>query len=193
MADKNIFREIIEEMEKILGGSFRIKTDLAEKFNFCFEDLSKKEIVKSFMETIGCCSKIMAASGEKKFFFIFKEEEIKNLPSLSSNFLRLYYSCKKSLTAISDCYKHPLTCLGCQTELIAMVQYFVFDLNLEKIISANPMETAKYKIFRKYLPLFLAKNITSEEMVMSLIGTAEKKGSILSPEEFEKILRELIQ
>ncbi len=162
MADKSIFKEIIEGTEKIIGGSFRIKIDPTERFDFCFEDLSKKEITKSFLQTIRCCSIILFAFGTKKFSFVFKEKEIENLPSLSSNFLKLFHSCKESLITIPDCHKHPLMCFGCQTELIAMIQYFVFDLNLEKIISANPQVAAEYEIFRKYLPLILVKNINPE-------------------------------
>lgn len=193
MADKNIFKEIIEEMEKILGGSFRIETEPMEGFDFCFKDLSKKEIAESFLETIRCCSKIMAAFGVKKFVFVFKEKEIENLPSLSSNFLRLFRSCEESLTIISDHHKHPLKCLKCQTELIAMIEYFVFDLNLEKIINTNPGETAKYKIFRKYLPLFLEKNIAPNIVFVALIEATKKREGFLSAEEFEKVLKDLIQ
>ena len=77
---KNIFEELVAEIETIIGGRFKIEIE-TEGLNIYFEKTDKEEIRKALQETV---SFIMRNSHLKRFSF--EEQEINNIHLLASVF-----------------------------------------------------------------------------------------------------------
>ena len=156
---KNIFEELIEEIERILGGSFRILTK-AEGCKFCFKNFSKDQITRAFQNTV-----VFVAKNAYLKKFIFREKEIGDLNSLASVFLKLVCSGIHSLQNEShfDDQKDFLECLGCQMTLIKTAEYFTMQLILEKE-RGGPTLIKKIiqKILRKIFGLKTKKRVHGE-------------------------------
>lgn len=126
---KNIFEELIGETEKILGGSFRIMAR-TEGCEFCFKHFKKNQIIRALQNT---AIFVKENAGLKKFVFVFKDEEIKDVFSLASVFLKLACSGMQSIPGSHFTDRQDfLECFGCQMTLFRTAEYFTAQLILEK-------------------------------------------------------------
>jgi len=126
---ENIFEELIRETEKNLGGSFKILTK-TEGCKFCFKNFNKNQIIRALQNTVIF---VKENAGLKKFSFVFKDEEIKDIYSLASVFVKLICSGMRSIpeSHFTD-QQDFLECFGCQMTLFKTAEYFTVQLILEK-------------------------------------------------------------
>ncbi|MEK7624664.1 MAG: hypothetical protein AAB404_03040 [Patescibacteria group bacterium] len=200
---KNIFEELIKETEKILGSAFKIDARM-DGCDFCFKNLEKEKIRKAFQKTVRL---VMTETRLKNF--CFREEEISDLNSLASVFLRLVCSGGNFQSCDGQDYdqKHFLDCVSCQLALIKIAEYFTMQLiseyenivpsatSLFSLLALNMLVDSKEKqeTIQKYFPLFGIKKIDTVKVLIALVKATEEKKENLNPEEFEKVLKELIR
>ena len=229
---KNIFEELIEETEKILGGSFRIEAK-TEGCDFCLKDFGKEKIRKAFQKTVKFVMKNTRLKN-----FCFREEEIGKPASLASAFLKLVCSGMNFLSHDGqyDDQRHVLECVGCQITFFKTAEYFTAQLISEKesgwpatvkrifkkifkkffdfrrktadckeidaaatslisllCLGAFINSKEKWETVKKYFPLFGEREIKTEEVIVALTKATDDKRNDLNPEEFENVLKKLVQ
>ena len=208
---KNIFEELVEEIEKTLGGSLKIKVRV-EVENPCFKDFDKEKLREAFQKTV---SFVIKNTELKRFSF--KDEELSNVSSLTAALLRLVSGGMNSLVhAPFNDERHFLECVGCQMILFRTIEKFtsqllnkkaggiqekigiavlplpIFDLPLFLKIKMFLDTEEKWQIFQKYIPLFVEKEIPPEKVLEALTETFKDKGGDLEKEEIEMVLKNLV-
>ncbi|MEK7574078.1 MAG: hypothetical protein AAB514_00930 [Patescibacteria group bacterium] len=143
---KNIFEELVAEIETIIGGRFKIEIE-TEGLNIYFEKTDKEEIRKALQETV---SFIMRNSHLKRFSF--EEQEINNIHLLASVFLKLTGAGLNSFHTAENQFafaEHFLECGGCQMNLLKILEHFITGLFLLRKKERKPFLGFFKNLFRK--------------------------------------------
>lgn len=143
---KNIFEELVAEIETIIGGRFKIEIE-TEGLNIYFEKTDKEEIRKALQETV---SFIMRNSHLKRFSF--EEQEINNIHLLASVFLKLTGAGLNSFHTAENQFafaEHFLECNGCQMNLLKILEHFITGLFLSRKKRRKPFLGFFKNLFRK--------------------------------------------
>ena len=149
---ENIFEELVEEIRKILGDSFRIRVK-TEDCDFCFKDLKQEKIREALQKTVS----FAIASPELKLKkFIFENKETEDLRSLTLVLIRLTHIKLNSLHKKKDqiaFVKHLSECGQYWETLLDTFEYFTCRLMKARKKWRKPFLRFFKNLFRKIFGL----------------------------------------
>lgn len=167
---KNIFEELVAEIEAIVGVCFKVEVE-AKGLNIYFERMKREEIRKALQRTV---SSVMKNYNLRRFSF--EEREISDSHSLASVFVRLLGAEINSTWPVGNQFvitEHLLECGGCQINLLKIIEHFTAELILQERRRISISKIFKKLFRRTFSPKKTADSVAVLQVVPAMLSLSK--------------------